>query len=349
MFALEINNLHKTYKSGLTALRGIDLSVQQGDFFALLGPNGAGKSTCIGIISGLVNKTAGTVKIFGHSIDDDFLRARAMLGSVPQEFNFNTFEPVEEIIIDVDEEHTGTVVQKLSERRGDLVDMRPSGGGRQRIVMHVPTRGLIGYQSELLSDTRGTAVMNRLFHAYAAFKGDIPGRRTGVLISNSASVDNAILGNSIYANGGLGTDLDVDGVTANDSGDGDTGANLSATLSAAVTALESDEPDVGRAIVLGARGNSGVILAQFLLGFLDHLGLCGPTSDSKTDITPVAFYQAVVHGRNLAYRAVSHPVEGTMLTIMSAFAQQEILASDPSAGWQLTPMLAGENTSLPSM
>ncbi len=94
-------------------------------------------------------------------------------------------EPVEEIVIDVDEEHTGTVVQKLSERRGDLVDMRPSGGGRQRIVMHVPTRGLIGYQSELLSDTRGTAVMNRLFHAYTAFKGDIPGRRTGVLISNS--------------------------------------------------------------------------------------------------------------------------------------------------------------------
>jgi GTP-binding protein len=62
--------------------------------------------------------------------------------------------------------------------------MRPSGGGRQRLVFHVPTRGLIGYQTELLSDTRGTAVMNRLFHAYAPFKGEIPGRRTGVLISN---------------------------------------------------------------------------------------------------------------------------------------------------------------------
>jgi GTP-binding protein len=96
-----------------------------------------------------------------------------------------SLEPIEEAIIDVDEEHTGIIVQKLSERRGELVEMRPSGGGRQRIVMHVPTRGLIGYQSELLSDTRGTAVMNRLFHAYAPFKGDIPGRRTGVLISNS--------------------------------------------------------------------------------------------------------------------------------------------------------------------
>jgi GTP-binding protein len=93
-------------------------------------------------------------------------------------------EPIEEVIIDVDEEFSGAVVQKLSERRGELVDMRPSGGGRQRLVFYVPTRGLIGYQSELLSDTRGTAVMNRLFHAYAPFKGDIPGRRTGVLISN---------------------------------------------------------------------------------------------------------------------------------------------------------------------
>ena len=93
-------------------------------------------------------------------------------------------EPIEEVIIDDDEEHSGIVVQKLSERRADLMEMRPSGGGRQRLVFHAPTRGLLGYQSELLSDTRGTAVMNRLFHAYAPFKGEIQGRRTGVLISN---------------------------------------------------------------------------------------------------------------------------------------------------------------------
>ncbi len=82
-------------------------------------------------------------------------------------------EPIEEVIIDVDEDYTGVVVQKLAERKGELLEMRPSGGGRQRMVFHVPTRGLLGYQSELLSDTRGTAVLNKLFHAYAPFKGEI--------------------------------------------------------------------------------------------------------------------------------------------------------------------------------
>ncbi len=94
-------------------------------------------------------------------------------------------EPIEEVIIDVDEEHSGVVVQKLAERRGELKEMRPSGGGRLRLVFHVPTRGLIGYQGELLTDTRGTAVMNRLFYAWAPHKGEIAGRKTGVLISNA--------------------------------------------------------------------------------------------------------------------------------------------------------------------
>ncbi|KKB12337.1 GTP-binding protein TypA [Devosia geojensis] len=96
-----------------------------------------------------------------------------------------TLEPIEEVIIDVDDEFTGAVVQKLSERRGDLVEMRPSGTGRTRLRLLVPTRALIGYQPELLSDTRGTAIFNRLFHAYEPHKGPLPGRRTGVLISNS--------------------------------------------------------------------------------------------------------------------------------------------------------------------
>jgi GTP-binding protein len=95
-------------------------------------------------------------------------------------------EPIEEVIIDVDAEYSGIVVQKLSERRADLVAMRPSGGGRQRLVFKAPTRGLIGYQGELLTDTRGTAVINRLFSGYAPFKGEIMGRRTGVLIANAA-------------------------------------------------------------------------------------------------------------------------------------------------------------------
>jgi GTP-binding protein len=93
-------------------------------------------------------------------------------------------EPIEEVVIDVDEEHTGVVVQRLSERKAEMTEMRPSGGGRVRLVFHAPTRGLIGYQGELLTDTRGTAIMNRLFHSYGPYRGDIVGRRNGVLISN---------------------------------------------------------------------------------------------------------------------------------------------------------------------
>jgi GTP-binding protein len=93
-------------------------------------------------------------------------------------------EPIEEVVIDVDDEHTGIVVQKLSERKAEMIEMRPSGGGRVRLVFHAPTRGLIGYQGELLTDTRGTAVMNRLFHRYDRYRGEIAGRRNGVLISN---------------------------------------------------------------------------------------------------------------------------------------------------------------------
>ncbi|WP_208541186.1 MULTISPECIES: translational GTPase TypA [Bartonella] len=95
-----------------------------------------------------------------------------------------TLEPIEEVVIDVDEEYSGTVVQKMSERKGDMIELRPSGGNRVRLVFHAPTRGLIGYQSELLTDTRGTAIMNRLFHSYEPYKGDISGRTNGVMISN---------------------------------------------------------------------------------------------------------------------------------------------------------------------
>ena len=93
-------------------------------------------------------------------------------------------EPIEEVIIDVDEAYSGVVVQKVSERKGALRDMRPSGTGRQRLVFHAPTRGLIGYQSEMLSDTRGTAILNRLFHGYAPYMGDMAARHVGALISN---------------------------------------------------------------------------------------------------------------------------------------------------------------------
>ncbi len=101
-----------------------------------------------------------------------------------KEENGERLEPIEEVIIDVDDEFTGAVVQKLTERKGELTDMRPSGVGRTRIQLLVPTRSLIGYQPELLSDTRGTAIFNRLFHSFVPYKGELPGRRTGVLISN---------------------------------------------------------------------------------------------------------------------------------------------------------------------
>ncbi|MDH4441382.1 MAG: translational GTPase TypA [Rhizobium sp.] len=95
-------------------------------------------------------------------------------------------EPIEEVVIDVDEEHSGVVVQKMSERKAEMTELRPSGGNRVRLVFFAPTRGLIGYQSELLTDTRGTAIMNRLFHDYQPFKGEIGGRSNGVLLSNQA-------------------------------------------------------------------------------------------------------------------------------------------------------------------
>ncbi len=97
--ALAIRDLQKTYDNGFTALKGINLTVQRGDFYALLGANGAGKSTTIGIISSLVNKTAGQVSIFGYDLDTQREQAKTHIGLVPQEFNFNVFEPVDEIII----------------------------------------------------------------------------------------------------------------------------------------------------------------------------------------------------------------------------------------------------------
>ncbi|OOY64377.1 ABC transporter ATP-binding protein [Solemya velum gill symbiont] len=99
MPALQITNLSKTYRNGPQALKGIDLTVESGDFFALLGPNGAGKSTAIGIICSLVNKSDGKVEVFGNDLDNDLLGVKRHIGLVPQEFNFNQFEPVIEILI----------------------------------------------------------------------------------------------------------------------------------------------------------------------------------------------------------------------------------------------------------
>ncbi len=146
MNALSIQNLTKTYASGAQALKGIDLSVPEGDFFALLGPNGAGKSTAIGIISSLVTKTSGKVHIFEHDIDVEIEAAKSSIGLVPQEFNFNSFESVRNIVMNV-AGYNG-ITRKLAAsrtefylRRLDLWDKRNaasrelSGGMKRRLMI----------------------------------------------------------------------------------------------------------------------------------------------------------------------------------------------------------------------
>jgi len=155
--ALEITNLTKTYRGKLTALSNIELQVEQGDFFALLGPNGAGKSTAIGIISSLVTKTDGNVKIFGIDIDEDFEKAKSLIGIVPQEINFNQFETVSEIVINqagyfgIDRKtakaRTGDVLRQtqLWEKRNEI-SRNLSGGMKRRLMI---SRALV-HQPRLL-------------------------------------------------------------------------------------------------------------------------------------------------------------------------------------------------------
>ena len=108
-------------------------------------------------------------------------RPRVLLKKDPETGKLT--EPMEEVVVDVDDGYTGCVVEKINMRKGMMIDMRPSGGGKTRIIFHVPSRGLIGYQSEFLTDTRGTGIMNRLFHSYTEYKGEIGSRRNGALIS----------------------------------------------------------------------------------------------------------------------------------------------------------------------
>ena len=157
MKALEIKNLTKTYKNNIEALRGIDLSVERGDFFALLGPNGAGKSTTIGIIASLVNKTSGSVSICGTDVDEDFPLAKSKLGVVNQEFNFSQFEKVIDVITaqagyyGVDfktaTEKAESYLKKLGiwDKRNSIV--RELSGGQKRRVMII--KALI-HEPELL-------------------------------------------------------------------------------------------------------------------------------------------------------------------------------------------------------
>jgi ABC-2 type transport system ATP-binding protein len=144
--ALEIENLHKTYRNGFEALAGVNLEVNEGDFYALLGPNGAGKSTTIGIICSLVNKTSGKVRVYGVDLDQHPAAARMHIGLVPQEFNFNIFEPVGEILINqagyygiprkLARERAETYLKKLElwDRRFDMAK-ELSGGMKRRLMI----------------------------------------------------------------------------------------------------------------------------------------------------------------------------------------------------------------------
>jgi GTP-binding protein len=105
--------------------------------------------------------------------------------------NGQTLEPIEEAVIDVDNEFSGIVIEKMAARKAEMTEMKPSGGDKTRLVFHAPSRGLIGYHGEFLTDTRGSGVMNRLFHGWAPWKGEIPGRRNGALISNDTGQSTA--------------------------------------------------------------------------------------------------------------------------------------------------------------
>jgi GTP-binding protein len=110
-------------------------------------------------------------------------RPRVLFQTDPQ--TGQRLEPIEEVVVDVDDAYTGVVVEQISQRKGELQDMRPSGAGKTRLVFYAPSRGLIGYHGEFLTDTRGTGVMNRLFHEYGPYRGPIAGRRNGALIANA--------------------------------------------------------------------------------------------------------------------------------------------------------------------
>lgn len=143
--ALVIEDLHKTYKGHVHALKGINFTVQKGDFFALLGPNGAGKSTTIGIITSLVNKTKGRVSVFGYDMDSDASKAKSCIGVVPQEFNFNIFETVEQILINqagyygipanIALERSRTYLEHLGLSKKKNATARSLSGGMKRRLM----------------------------------------------------------------------------------------------------------------------------------------------------------------------------------------------------------------------
>ena len=189
--ALSIRNLTKVYKNGFEALKGIDLDVAAGDFFALLGPNGAGKSTTIGIACSLVNKTGGTVEIFDTDIDKDFSTAKSYVGLVPQEFNFNVFEPIEEVVINqagyygIPPKEARQRTEKYLKQLG-LWDKRKEGarllsGGMKRRLMIA--RALVHEPRLLILDEPTAGVDIEIRHSMWAFLKEINEKGTTIILT----------------------------------------------------------------------------------------------------------------------------------------------------------------------
>ena len=189
--ALSINNLCKTYGNGVVALNGISLDVMEGDFFALLGPNGAGKSTTIGIITSLINKTSGKVSVFDKDIDKDPQTAKGFIGLVPQEFNFNIFEPVIEILVNqagyygierkLAYERAEKYLRELGlwEKRLGSANML-SGGMKRRLMI---ARALVHEPKLLILDEPTAGVDIEIRHSMWKFLRDLNSKGTTIILT----------------------------------------------------------------------------------------------------------------------------------------------------------------------
>ncbi|RRZ92348.1 ABC transporter ATP-binding protein [Erwinia sp. 198] len=190
-YALELEKLTKTYAGGVQALKGIDLNVEAGDFYALLGPNGAGKSTTIGIISSLVNKTAGKVRVFGYDLQQDVVNAKRQLGLVPQEFNFNQFETVLQIVVSqaglygVEKKDALQRAEKYLKQL-DLWDKRNerarmlSGGMKRRLMI---ARALMHEPKLLILDEPTAGVDIELRRSMWSFLQDLNAKGTTIILT----------------------------------------------------------------------------------------------------------------------------------------------------------------------
>jgi len=191
MDALSINNLHKTYGSGFNALKGVTFDVKEGDFFGLLGPNGAGKTTTIGIITSLVTKSMGTVRVFGIDIDLDFPAAKRLIGVVPQEFNFSIFEKVQDIVTQqagyygMERKHALRNAEKYLKQLG-LWDKRNniarelSGGMKRRLMI---ARGLVHEPRLLILDEPTAGVDVELRRGMWDFLSDLNQQGTTIILT----------------------------------------------------------------------------------------------------------------------------------------------------------------------